>query len=149
MRERRMARPGLSLVAWVLGLAGAAAAQERVSCPASLNVHMVAPEVPGWTMLRPTGGGQALERIAVRLGGASGPAVAQSAYLREERGERKTIIASWDLAELRRGGGRAWLVCFYAGTGIELARELPAGVRGCEYRVDYVADSLREAGFCE
>lgn len=121
----------------------------EIACPASLNVPVSLPQVAGWQTLRAQGEARPLERIAIRAGAdPASPAMPQSSYLREERGEAKTIIARWDLAEIRQAAPQPWLACFYAGTTMELARALPESVAECEYRVEYGADRLRETGVC-
>ena len=120
-----------------------------ISCPSSLTVPAGPPFVPGWQALRAQAEARPLERIAIRHGAdAASTAVPQNHYLREERGERKTIIAGWDVAELRKTVPQLWLACAYSGTVIELVRELPDTVSACEYRVEYSVDALRESGIC-
>lgn len=134
---------------FLLFICGARAQEAAIACPATLTVPAGLPVVAGWQALRAQGEARPLERIAIRHGAdAASPAVPQSHYLREERGERKTIVAGWDLAPARQGPDLLWLACVYAGTVIELVRPLPASISACEYRVEYSGDALREAGSC-
>lgn len=134
----------------VLKLAAPArAAESPLSCPASITVPASLPSVPGWQALRTQGEARPLERLAIRWGAdAASPAIPQSTYLREERGDAKTIIARWDLAEARHAAPQLWLACGYSGTVIELTRLLPDGLAECEYRVEYGTEGLRESGIC-
>lgn len=134
----------------LLVLAFPALAQEGpITCPATLHVPGSLPVSPGWQALRAQGDTRPLERIAIRHGAdAASTAVPQSHYLREEHGERKTIIAGWDLVAARKTVPELWLACAYAGTVTELVRALPETVSNCEFRVDYNADGLRESGVC-
>lgn len=127
----------------------AQAADSPLSCPASITVPASLPNVPGWQALRTQGEVRPLERLAIRWGAdAASPAIPQSTYLREERGDAKTITARWDLAEARRAAPQLWLACGYSGTVIELTRLLPDSLDECEYRVEYGTEGLRESGIC-
>jgi len=127
----------------------ARAAEADVTCPPSITVPASLPSMPGWQALRTQGDIRPLERLGIRWGAdAASPTVPQSLYVREERGESKTILARWDLAEARHAAPQLWLACGYAGTVIELTRLLPDTVETCEYRVAYGTEGLRESGTC-
>ena len=138
-----VAVPMAWLAAWP-----AAAEDAAIACPATLTARAELPSVPGWQAVRSQAEIRPLERIAIRLSPDGSAFVPQSGYLREERGENKTVLASWDLTEARSGGTRLWLACISGGTVIELVRELPGTIAGCEYRVEYTADQLHETGGC-
>lgn len=127
----------------------AGAAEADITCPPSITVPASLPSLPGWQALRTQGDIRPLERLSIRWGvDAASPIIPQSLYAREERGESKTILARWDLAEARHAAPQLWLACGYAGTVIELTRLLPDTAETCEYRVAYGPEGLRESGIC-
>lgn len=125
-----------------------ARAQGEITCPPSLAVTTAATEIPGWQPVNLAAEELPLERIALRPARDSAITVPQTGFLRLEQGDRKTILASWDLTEIRRAHPELWLACFYTGTTIALLRQLPAEASACEYRVESGGDSLRESGGC-
>jgi len=130
-------------------LASPALAVDDVVCPPTLDVPVTLPQVEGWQAIRQQGEARPLERIVLRQGAdPTSPPLPQSSYLREERGEARTIVARWDLAELRQSAPELWLACLYAGTVVELTRRLPPNAEACEFRMEYGLASVWEKGGC-
>jgi hypothetical protein len=53
------------------------------------------------------------------------------------RKQGKTIVATWALPPSKAG---YWLACLYTGTGMALAKPLPAGVKSCRVESDAATD---------
>ena len=145
----------LLAVALCLPLPGMAGAQGTVegagsslACPDSVTIAYSVAPVAEWQVLNAAPARLPLERIAIRAVPDSATSIPQSSFLRLEQGERRTILASWDLADIRRTQPRLSMACLYAGTQIALARELPPAFTQCEFRVESTGDSLRESASC-
>jgi len=137
-----------SLLGLIFLVSPVLAAEEAV-CPPTLDVPAVLPQVEGWQAIRSTGEARPLERIVLRQGAdPTSPALPQSSYLREERGEARTIAARWNLAEHRQSAPELWLACIYSGTVVELTRRLPPNAETCEYRVEYGLTGVWEKAGC-
>jgi len=121
---------------------------EAVNCPPTLHVLTVPPGIPGWTAVDTSPGPRPLESMVVRTSPGSPSGVPHSSLLRLEQGQRRTIQANWDLAEIRRNNDRLWLACLYSGTGFALVRALPDELSQCEFRMESTGDSLQESAGC-
>jgi len=133
----------------VLPLAqGPLAAPQAVDCPPTLDVLSTPPAIPGWQAVDTSSDPRPLESMGVRTAPGDASGVPHSSLLRLEQGQRRTLQASWDLAEIRRNNAKLWLACVYSGTGIVLVRPLPAELSQCEFRVESTGDSLQESAGC-
>ncbi|MCL4746996.1 MAG: hypothetical protein KJZ83_16500 [Burkholderiaceae bacterium] len=120
-----------------LALASAAGAAEQLQCPASVSIEKSAIAPPGWRVFS----GRAphtLQRVGMYDGDPNADAslvpdrVVEAA--RESRDEWRLPVARQEAA---------WVACFYAGTGMYLARPLDRGVSRCSARYLTTATGLR------
>lgn len=124
------------------------AASGAIDCPPTLHTMSVSPAIPGWQAVDTSPDPRPLESMAIRISPNDASGVPHSSLLRLEQGQRRTIQASWDLAEIRHNNAKLWLACVYSGTGIVLVRPLPAELSQCEFRVESTGDSLQESAGC-